>query len=153
MGFNATWARIWSSLKDIPLLLMRLVLAYGFLHPALTKWKDIHAIGDWFSQLHIIFPYANAYIVATCESLGVVLLTLGLFVRYITVPLMVSMVVAVAAVHWQNGFEAGNNGFEIPLYYFIMLFTLLSYGAGRISFDHLLFNERKRNRKLKGGWR
>ncbi|NIG53796.1 DoxX family protein [Chitinophaga sp. Cy-1792] len=153
MGFNAVWVRVWASLKDIPLLMMRLVLAYGFLIPALRKWKDINAIGDWFAQLHIILPYTNAYVVAICESLGVVLLSLGLFVRYITIPLMISMIVAIATVHWQNGFEAGNNGFEIPLYYFIMLFTLLAYGAGRLSFDHLIFNERKKNRKMKGSWR
>ncbi|WP_143310113.1 HvfX family Cu-binding RiPP maturation protein [Chitinophaga vietnamensis] len=138
MKTYASWARRLSALKDLPLLLMRLVLAYGFYHPAMMKWKDMHAIGDWFAQMHIPLPYVNAYVVGTTEALGVVLLTLGLWVRYITLPLIFSMVVAIITVHWANGFEAGDNGFEIPLYYILMLFTLLVYGAGRVSIDRSL---------------
>ncbi len=136
------WAEKLSALKDLPLLLLRLVLAYGYLGPATMKWKDIHGIGDWFGQLHIPAPYFSAYLVATTEAVGVVWLLLGIYVRYITIPLMFSMVVAIITVHWENGFEAGNNGFEIPLYYILMLFVLLVYGAGRISIDY--FFERKR---------
>jgi len=51
---------------------------------------------------------------------------------------MVIMLVAIATVHGANGFEAGNNGYEIPLYYLIMLFTLTIYGGGRISIEGLL---------------
>lgn len=109
-------ARRLQACRDIPLLFMRLVLAYGFYLPAKMKWSDIHSIGDWFVQLHIPLPYVSAYLVAITEAAGVVLLTLGLWVRYITVPLMFSMLVAIAAVHWNNGFAAGDNGFEIPLY-------------------------------------
>jgi len=48
------------------------------------------------------------------------------------------MVVAIITVHFGNGFEAGNNGFEIPLYYMLMLFALFVNGAGRISVDHFI---------------
>lgn len=48
------------------------------------------------------------------------------------------MLVAIKIVHWANGFEAGENGFEIPLYYLIMLFTLFVFGPGRLSLDHLI---------------
>ena len=48
---------------------------------------------------------------------------------------MVIMLVAIGTVHWVNGFEAGSNGFEIPLYYLIMLMTLFFIGPGRISVD------------------
>ncbi|RBL92067.1 HvfX family Cu-binding RiPP maturation protein [Chitinophaga flava] len=142
MRFYAAYARRLSALKDIPLLFFRLVLAYGYYHPALLKWKDIHSIGDWFGQLHIPAPYISAYVVAVTETLGIILLTLGLWVRYITLPLMISMVVAIITVHWANGFEAGDNGFEIPLYYILMLFTLLVYGSGKIGLDALLERNR-----------
>ena len=33
---------------------------------------------------------------------------------------------------------AGDNGFEIPLYYFLMLFALVVYGSGKFSLDYLL---------------
>ena len=53
------------------------------------------------------------------------------------------MVVAIVTVHLGHGFEAGNNGFEIPLYYLIMLFTLLVYGSGKYSLDYLLSKNKK----------
>jgi putative oxidoreductase len=119
-------------------LLIRLTLAYGFLNPAIMKWKDIHAIADWFSSLGIPVPLLNAYVVAVTEAAGVVLLALGLAIRFISIPLMITMLVAIRTVHWSNGFEAGANGYEIPLYYLLMLFTLFIFGAGRISLDNVL---------------
>lgn len=130
-------------LSDLPLLLIRLILAYGFYNPAMMKLRDINSIADWFSSINIPFPLVNAYLAAGTEISGVVLLTLGLFTRIISIPLMVTMVVAIVTVHWGNGFEAGDNGFEIPLYYLIMLFTLIVYGSGRISLDHILFRKDK----------
>jgi putative oxidoreductase len=44
-------------------------------------------------------------------------------------------------VHWINGFSVGNNGFEIPLYYFIFLGILLSRGAGKFSLDFIFFKK------------
>jgi hypothetical protein len=50
------------------------------------------------------------------------------------------MIVAIKTVHWANGFDAGNNGFEIPLYYLIMLLTLMVFGSGKISLDNFINN-------------
>lgn len=124
--------------KDIPLLFMRLVLAYGFWGPAMMKWNNMDGIIDWFSGMGMPFPTINAYLSATTEVSGSVLLLLGLGTRLISIPLMVVMLVAIFTVHISHGFEAGANGFEIPLYYLIMLFTLLVYGPGRYSVEGLL---------------
>jgi putative oxidoreductase len=70
-----------------------------------------------------------------------VLLTLGLFTRLISLPLIVVMVVAITTVHLAHGFSAGDNGFEIPLYYMMFLALFASFGAGKFSLDHLLFGE------------
>lgn len=131
-----------SKLKDFPLLFIRLILAYGFFKPAMMKIKDIGAIAQWFESIHIPLPTLNAYLATGTEILGVILLTLGLFSRFISIPLIVTMIVAIVTVHWENGFEAGENGFEIPLYYIIMLFTLIVYGSGRISLDHLFLKNK-----------
>jgi putative oxidoreductase len=129
---------ILSKLKDLPLLIIRLVLAYGFLNPALTKLKDLHSVAEWYKTLHIPYPVFNAYLSTGTEIAGFILLVLGLFTRMISIPLMITMIVAIVTVHWENGFEAGENGFEIPLYYMIMLFTLMVFGAGKLSLDKLL---------------
>ena len=127
--------------QSVSLLFARLTIAYGFYEPAMQKWSDIKSVAGWFSTLGIPFPSLNAYLVASSELLGVVLLTLGLFTRLISIPLMVVMVVAITTVHLSNGFAAGDNGFEIPLYYLLFLSLFASLGAGKLSLDHLLFGE------------
>ena len=125
-------------LQDIPLLFLRLILAYGFYTPAMMKWGNINGIIEWFDGMGIPMPTLNAYLAATTEMAAVILLPLGLATRIISIPLIFTMVVAIGTVHWGNGFNAGDNGFEIPLYYMLMLFVLLINGAGKISVDHLI---------------
>ena len=127
--------------QSLSLLLARLAVAYGFYHPAMQKWSDIGSVATWFESMGIPFPTLNAYMAASTEILGVVLLTLGLFTRLISIPLMVIMVVAITTVHLSHGFSAGDNGFEIPLYYMLFLALFASLGAGKFSLDHLLFGE------------
>ena len=138
----------YSSAKDLldrgqssALLLARVAVAYGFYDPAMQKWSDIDSVATWFGSIGIPLPTLNAYMAATTEIVGVVLLTLGLFTRLISIPLMVVMVVAIVTVHLVNGFSAGDNGFEIPLYYMLFLGIFASFGAGKFSLDHLLFGE------------
>jgi len=133
-----------SMAADLPLLFLRLILAFGFYNPAMMKLKDINAIGEWFESMDYPLPYLNAYLASITEGLGVILLLLGLGTRIISIPLMITMLVAIFAVHYANGFSAGDNGFEIPLYYLLMLFTLFIMGPGRISADYLISSFRKK---------
>ncbi len=128
-------------LENLALLALRLVLAYGFYIPATKKFGDLKAVGDWFETLGIPFAQTSAYLVATFEMLGVLLLTFGLFTRFICIPLMITMLVAIFTVHWSNGFAVGDNGYEIPLYYLAMLGVLLAKGPGKLSFDGFIFEK------------
>lgn len=141
MNIIRTYSNISSSLnkaKNLPFLLFRLVLAYGFYGPAAMKWGNIGNIAEWFGNMGIPFPTLNAYLAASTEVAAVILLPLGLATRFISIPLMFTMIVAIVTVHLGNGFEASNNGFEIPFYYLLMLFALFINGPGKISFDHLI---------------
>ncbi|MBA3681569.1 MAG: DoxX family protein [Bacteroidetes bacterium] len=124
--------------QDLPLLFLRLILAYGFWEPARTKWADINAIAEWFEGMGIFAPKLNAYLAASTEMAGVFLLALGLGTRIICFPLIITMIVAIKTVHWENGFPAGDNGYEIPLYFMLMLITLLCFGPGKLSIDYLI---------------
>ncbi|SFV66625.1 hypothetical protein MNB_SM-4-1222 [hydrothermal vent metagenome] len=151
--------------KSAGLLLLRLILAYTFFAPAMLKWNDIGAIAQWFEYMGIPFPMLNAYMAAGTEMAGVVLLTLGLLTRFISIPLLVIMFVAIVTVHGQNGFAFVNeavsftdayvngvrvsgtmiqlqNGYELVLYYTLMLFVLVGSGAGKFSLDRLIFGEK-----------
>ncbi|MBL7919848.1 MAG: DoxX family protein [Bacteroidia bacterium] len=124
--------------QDTPLLFLRLILAYGFWEPATMKWTDINSIADWFESMGIFAPKLNAYLAASTEMAGVFLLALGLGTRIICFPLIITMIVAIKTVHWENGFPAGDNGYEIPLYFIIMLITLMCFGPGKLSIDYFI---------------
>lgn len=130
-------------LESLPPLIFRLILVYGFYGPAKMKWSNIDGIIEWFTSLGFPAPALNAYAAASTEALGCVLLFLGLGTRFISVPLMVVMIVAIKTVHLQHGFECGKNGFEIPFYYFFMLFSLVVTGAGKFSVDYLLTKNKR----------
>jgi putative oxidoreductase len=140
--FYKKFAKRAETLKDLPLLFFRLILAYGFYQPAINKVQDFNAIADWFDKMNYPLPLVSAYIAGITELLGVILLILGLGTRLISIPLMIVMLVAIFTVHAGNGFAAGDNGFEIPLYYLLMLFALVIYGGGRISIDYLINKDR-----------
>ena len=140
--FYLEFSRLAEYLQSFSLLLARLVVAYGFYEPAMNKWADIGSVANWFESLGIPFPMLNAYMAASTEIIGVVLLTLGFMTRAISIPLIVVMIVAIVTVHLPNGFSAGDNGFEIPLYYMLFLLIFLAHGAGKFSIDRIIFKEK-----------
>ncbi|WP_024954191.1 DoxX family protein [Sulfurospirillum arcachonense] len=133
--------KITDNFQSIALLFARLTIAYGFFEPAMKKWQGMDNVVAWFGSMGIPFPSLNAYMAASTETLGVVLLTFGLFTRLISIPLIVIMLVAIFLVHFQNGFSAAANGFEIPFYYMLFLMIFTSFGAGKISLDNFFFKK------------
>jgi putative oxidoreductase len=140
--FYMDFTHVTDFLKPLSLLFARLIVAYGFYTPAMNKFNDIEGVAEWFGSIGIPFPLLNTYMAASTEILGVVLLTLGLFTRAISLPLIIVMIVAIVTVHLPNGFSAEDNGFEIPLYYMLFLFIFVSNGAGKFSLDRLLFGDK-----------
>jgi len=130
-----------SSLQSISLLAARLIVAYGFWTPAWKKFGNIDAVTTWFGTLGIPFSLVGAYLSASTELLGVILLTLGFMTRLISIPLIVIMLVAIFTVHLPNGFHAADNAFEAILYYMLSLSLFISFGAGKISLDHFIFKK------------
>ncbi len=65
---------------------------------------------DWFGNpdwgLGLPLPELMACLAAWTEYFGAILLLAGLAVRWISLPLMFTMIVAALTVHWQNGWLA-----------------------------------------------
>jgi uncharacterized membrane protein YphA (DoxX/SURF4 family) len=91
-------------------LALRLYLAPVFWMAGSKKFADFDSTVQWFGNsdwgLGLPFPALLAFLAAGTEVLGAILLVVGLGVRWISVPLMVTMVVAAMTVHWQNGWLA-----------------------------------------------
>lgn len=138
-----SYLSIANNMQSLVLLFMRLILAYGFYKPATMKLNNIEGIASWFEDMGLPFPLLNTYMATGTEVLGFILLVIGFGVRVIAIPLVIVMLVAIKTVHWGNGFDAGDNGFEIPLYYIVMLLVLIAQGAGKISLDYFLNKKKK----------
>lgn len=91
-------------------LLLRLYLAPIFWMAGTRKLADMDATIAWFGNpdwgLGLPFPELLAWLAALTEAGGAVLLVLGLAVRWISIALMVTMLVAIFAVHWEFGWQA-----------------------------------------------
>jgi len=138
MNFIINLTQHLNKLKDLPPLFFRLALAYGFYGPATMKLKNFNGIVEWFAGMEFPLPKLSAFLTTATETAGFILLFLGLATRLISIPLMIVMIVAITVIHWSGGFDAGSNGFEIPLYYLLMLFSLLITGPGKFSIDALI---------------
>lgn len=130
--------QVLEAFRWLPLLLFRLILSYGFLMPLMEKLHNFDAVVQWFGSLGIPLPYLSALLSITVELVGIVCLLLGLFTRLMTIPLMFLLLVAIFTVHWTHGFSASANGFEIPVYYLLMLLGLLVFGPGGLSIDTII---------------
>lgn len=94
-------------------LALRLYLAPVFWMAANNKWNpfdsesSLNGTIQWFeSTLGLPFPELMAYLAWGAEYFGAIFLVLGLAVRWISIPLMTTMIVAAVTVHWGNGWLA-----------------------------------------------
>ncbi len=101
----------------------------------------MHATSEWFASISIPFPSFTAYLVSGIETMGIVLLILGLFTRQISLLLSFVMMGAIIFVHESHGFSVANNGIEIPLYYMLFLFIFATFGGGKYALDNVLFKD------------
>jgi uncharacterized membrane protein YphA (DoxX/SURF4 family) len=97
-------------------LAIRLYLVPVFWMAANNKWNpfnpesSLDSVIDWFGNkewgLGLPYPELMAYLAWGTEYFGAILLLLGLAVRWVSIPLMITMLVAAITVHWQNGWLA-----------------------------------------------
>ena len=106
---NAIFPRL-QYLDGLAPLAIRLYLVPVFWMAGTKKIAGIDNTIEWFGNpdwgLGLPFPELLAYLAAYTEAIGALLLLLGLATRWISVPLMVTMLVAIFAVHWGQGWAA-----------------------------------------------
>ena len=94
----------------IPLLLLRVYLAPVMIQAGWNKASSFDSIVDWFGNddygLGLPIPLVMAFLATAAELVGGVLLLLGALTRLVSIPLMVTMIVAMVSVHAKNGWLA-----------------------------------------------
>ena len=91
-------------------LALRLYLVPIFWMAGTKKLADIDSTAAWFGNpdwgLGLPFPEVMAWAASLTEAGGAILLFFGIAVRWISIPLMITMIVAAVTVHLQNGWLA-----------------------------------------------
>lgn len=91
-------------------LALRLYLVPIFWMAGANKFNSFDSTVEWFGNsewgLGMPLPGLMAFLTVASELAGAVMLLFGFGVRYISIPLMVTMLVAAFSVHIQNGWLA-----------------------------------------------
>jgi putative oxidoreductase len=108
----AAWLK---HLDGLPSLALRLYLAPIFWMAGshkidLSTWLPFESTVNWFGNsqwgLGLPYPEAMAFLAGWTEILGAIFLTVGILVRWISIPLIITMAVAAVTAHWDNGWQA-----------------------------------------------
>jgi len=91
-------------------LLLRLYLAPIFWMAGTSKFNSFEDTAAWFGNsewgLGLPFPTLMAFLATSTEIAGAIMLVLGFGVRWVSIPLMFTMLIAIFSVHWVNGWQA-----------------------------------------------
>ena len=123
---------------------LRLIVGYGFMAHGYAKLtRGPEHFGQLLQQIGVPMPAAAAWIVTLLELFGGLAIVLGIFVAIVSIPLIVSMLVAMLTVQLRYGFSSVNTigltpsgplfgppGYEINLLYIASLVALALLGAG-----------------------
>jgi len=132
-------------------LLLRLIIGYGNMAHG---WVKLSRGPAGFEKLLIHtgvpFPHFTSWLVPFVELFGGLAILLGAFVTLISIPLIITQIVAMLTVQIKYGFSSVNTigltpggplfgppGFEINLLYIAGLISLMITGAGIYSVDSI----------------
>jgi uncharacterized membrane protein YphA (DoxX/SURF4 family) len=91
-------------------LALRLYLVPVFWMAGTNKMNGFDDVVMWFGNaewgLGLPMPWLMAFLATSTEVVGAIMLLIGLGVRWVSIPLMFTMLVAAFAVHWENGWQA-----------------------------------------------
>ena len=150
--WNEASARQWASLP------LRLMIGFGFMAHGWAKWSRGPAnFGKLLEQIGAPLSTATAWMVTLLEVFGGLAILAGVVVAIVSIPLIVSMLVAMFTVQVRYGFSSVNTigltpsgplfgppGYEINLLYIAGLLALILAGPSMLSVDRWVANRKSR---------
>jgi putative oxidoreductase len=142
----ASYATIANYVQAPLLLAIRLYWGGQFIMTGWGKLSHLDRTADFFANLHLPFPLANAALAGGTEFLGGLALVLGLGARVAALPLIFTMFVAYATAEHEalaavfrdpDKFTAAT-----PFLFLYAALLVLAFGPGCWSLDHWLGRRR-----------
>lgn len=126
---------------DLPLRIAAGVIYSAHGAQKLFGWfggYGIEGTGQWLDSIGLSPGALMAVLAGGGEFFGGILLLLGLLTRPAAIVTAFAMVVAIFAVHIENGLFMANNGYEFGLALLGASLALAIRGAGSLSVDRVL---------------
>src|SRR6266704_2792755 len=97
---------LWNQWAPIPL---RVIIGYGFVSHGWAKWsRGPEGFGKLLQQIGVPLPEFTAWVVTFLELFGGLAILAGALVAVVSIPLVMSMLVAMFTVHLRYGFSSIN---------------------------------------------
>lgn len=132
----------------LALLVARLTVGVLFVS---TGWGKVHSLGkvtEYFAELQIPMPGLNAVVASYTELICGALLTVGLASRLASLPLMVTMTVALLTAKKAEIHGLPDLFGEVEWTYFAILLIVVALGPGAASLDKLIAIRSTRNQRF-----
>lgn len=133
-------------LIDLGMLVLRIAIACFMLTHGWPKLMKLMAGGE----IQFLDPFGlgakPSFILAIfAEVLCSILILIGLATRWATIPLIITMLVAIFIAHAADGFQRQ----ELPAHYVVVYVFLLMVGPGKYSLDYFVSkNLNRRHRRI-----
>lgn len=137
--------------------ILRIIVGIGFFAHGYAKLsKGPEGFIKLLHQAGVPAPGLMAWLAIISEVAGGVALIAGAFVSIVSIPLIITMLIALFTVQYKYGYSSiktigldangpkfGPPGYEINLLYIGALIMLIFAGAGKLSIDSLIFKSGK----------
>jgi putative oxidoreductase len=124
------------------LLAIRLYWGWQFFLAGKGKLMNLNDTAAFFVDLNIPLPKVSAFMAASTECFGGMLLLLGLGSRLVSIPLAFTMGVALLTAHWDQLVNIFQNPDDVvtadPFLYLLASVIVMVCGPGVISLDALI---------------
>jgi putative oxidoreductase len=129
---------------QIALAVIRIVAGVIFVAHGYQKFfvMGLDGVTGFFTQLGAPLPGISAIVVATVELVGGSALILGLFARFIAIPLAIDIATAILLFHSKHGFFVPA-GVEFVTLLLASTIAIAIAGAGAFSIDNALSGKRE----------
>jgi putative oxidoreductase len=125
-----------SKWKDEAYLLLRVVTGFAFVYHGAAKVFGEMGVAGFAGMLEgLPFSTLLAYLVSYGELLGGIALILGLFTHWIGKIYIIIMLGAIFLVHFKNGYNVMESGYEYQLLLLVVGIFFMTHGGGKYSLD------------------
>lgn len=127
-----------SQVNWLPPLLARITVGFIFAESGWGKIHNVEKVAEFFTELMIPAPLFQAYLVAYTELIAGTLLLVGLATRLASIPLIITMVVALRTAKAEDIASLSDLFATSEFLYIVPLVWLVIQGPGRLSLDYFI---------------